>query len=80
MPINFAGTQIALSGQGYAGAILYEIAIGYREYIEVRLTDSLIAGKQYCLSFYVSIAESSAWGVDMIGGYLSNDSLLTFFT
>ncbi|MEW6470396.1 MAG: gliding motility-associated C-terminal domain-containing protein [Bacteroidota bacterium] len=75
VPLNFAGRQIAFAGQGYAGIVLY--AGNNREYIEVKLIDSLIAGKTYCLSFYISLAESSEWGIDMIGGYLANDSVLT---
>jgi len=76
VPINFAGTQSALSGQAYAGIYLYN-SMDYREYIEVKLTDSLLSGKKYCLSFYISLAETSDWGVDMVGGFLSNDSLLS---
>ena len=73
VPYNFWGHQYAKTGLGYAGlgTLCYLCAQDMREYISVRLTDSLIAGKKYCASFYVSLADTSLYATDMIGAYFS---------
>ena len=76
VPTNFAGIQAALSGQGYAGAIVYtsdgnDAANSYREYIEVPLAGPLIASQPYLVSFRVSLADFSACAVAEIGAHFS---------
>lgn len=61
--INIWGYQIARTGQGYAHVGVYG-SIGVssaREYIQVQLLDTLIAGENYCVSFYVSHAGMSSF-------------------
>lgn len=55
------GYQQPHSGNAYAGIIAWEgrmlngsIVLDYREYLQARLKEPLQAGKQYCVSFYVS--------------------------
>jgi OOP family OmpA-OmpF porin len=70
-PANFIGYQNARTGNGYAGFCSYYNCPNCRDYIEVRLTDTLIQNKKYCVSFYVSLADSSRSGVSSIGAYFS---------
>jgi hypothetical protein len=78
VPNNFFGLETAKSGSGYAGIFLYTASVpnGAREYIEVKLDSVLDAGQKYCVSFYVSLADNSYYGIDAIGAYFSIDSLL----
>ncbi len=83
-PNGLLGYQPSHSGNYHAGMIAYEgIALfgclnfggaDYREYLQGSLTQPLVAGKTYCVSFYISLANSSKWGTDDIGVYFSNTS------
>jgi len=73
VPNNVFGSQNPRTGFGYAGIIVYGSGDG-REYISVRLKDSLIANKWYCAEFYISLGEVSGLGINNIGMYFSNDS------
>lgn len=78
VPLNQFGYQNARSGNAYAGFMISDAvgwSINYREYIEVKLNDSLVPGTKYYLSFYVSLADSSVYATDDIGVYFSMDSL-----
>lgn len=46
----------------------------YREYVEIKLSDSLQIGVKYYLSFWVSLAEGSNLATDNIGAFFSNDT------
>ncbi len=76
IPGNYDGYQLARTGYHYAGIIVYSDTINYREYLEVPLLDTLIANRNYCIEFYVSLAESFGKAISNIGAYFSNDSLL----
>jgi len=77
IPQNFVGYQTARTGNAYAGFIGTEYpfieASDYREYIQARLLTPLIAGKEYYVSFYLSLAERanlvSPLAIDQIGIY-----------
>ncbi len=61
VPSNFWGFQYPKTGNAYAGIFTYS-SISFssppqREYIQVMLTDTLIADQNYCVDFYVSAAE-----------------------
>ncbi len=74
VPSNSLGFQYAKSGNAYAGFMLYWAnAANYREYLEVELTDTMISGEQYCISFYVSLADIMQYGINRIGAYISNN-------
>jgi gliding motility-associated-like protein len=79
IPKNFLGYQIDNSNpKGYAGIVVaykdFETLDFHKEFIEVGLSDSLIKGKSYCVSFYISTAEHSCYGVGKIQAYFTNDS------
>jgi len=53
VPASWLGYQYPRTGNNYAG-ISFWLNNGVREYIEVELLQELIAGKSYCVSFYVA--------------------------
>lgn len=72
--------QCPRSGQGMAGISLFTFPTLYntdywREYIEVKLIDSLIFGKKYCIKFYVNLVDLSCYPIKQIQALLTNDSL-----
>jgi len=76
VPTNQQGYQQANTGVAYAGIIHYAtITANYREYIAVRLTDSLIKDSLYSISFYHNFADESVWAVNRLGATLSKDTL-----
>jgi gliding motility-associated-like protein len=70
VPDNFAGNQPAHSGNGYAGVYVKGPGNVYREYLQALLTEPLVAGALYSVSFYVSPAEFSC-ASENIGIYFS---------
>jgi hypothetical protein len=80
VPYNTAGYQMAHSGDGYAGIILFYQYIGqgynYREYLQVQLTSVLINNTSYHFEMYVSLAEINYFSVSDIGIYFS-DTLIS---
>lgn len=76
VPQNGFTYQHARTGQAYAGTGCYENLSEYREYIEGELTESLISGNEYCVSFYVSLSDSSTFGIDALGLYFTPNSLI----
>ncbi len=86
IPFNFWGYQIPHSGNGYVGQSIYRpFSPPFREYLQVKLDSSLILNRKYCISFYVSLSDSSRYAVSNMGIYLSNshiyipiDSVLNF--
>ncbi len=82
VPNNLRGYQEAHFGQAYAGISLCELGApygGYREYIEVKLLDTLKTGNIYCVEFWVSLTRLCFGlvpiGIDAIGAYFSADTL-----
>ena len=73
VPANSLGLQFAKTGDGYAGFQTWSGTFDIREYLEVELTDSLIQGTQYCVSFYVSLPEGFGCGTDGVGAYFSQN-------
>lgn len=79
VPLNIFGYQEALSGAGYCGLYLKTDITNYREYIQVQLTEPLIAGTCYLVSMYVGQAAQGSSGAyvnyttDQLGMYISND-------
>lgn len=76
VPSNGQGYQQAKSGVAYAGIVTFAPTTNYREYIETKLNNPLIANKKYCVEFYVSLADFSMYAMDAIGIYFSNDSII----
>jgi hypothetical protein len=79
VPQNGAGFQSAKNGNGYigVGSSFDSTNLNYREYIQVELTDTLVANKEYILSFFISKADSAPIVVTKMGAYLSNGPIST---
>jgi hypothetical protein len=71
------GHQIPKTGFAYCGFSTYDKSPlpNYREYIEGIFIDTMLANHDYCISFYVSLANISKLVTDRIGAYISVDSL-----
>jgi OmpA-OmpF porin, OOP family len=79
VPGNSFGYQYAQDGEGYSGAYIF---INYgqydeREYIAIKLTQSLKPNRLYCFKMYSSLAENSSpdFSISSLGAYLSIDSI-----
>lgn len=70
-PENKMGYQMASSEPNYVGMRLYGKKRLPRHYIQVKLNDKLVAGKDYCVSFKLALSKISRFGTNNIGAYLS---------
>jgi gliding motility-associated-like protein len=75
VPCNWVGCQNARTGVAYAGWGNHFGTPNAREYISVRLSDSLKSGKKYCVEFFVSRAGRGLGAIDRVGAHLSKDSI-----
>ena len=73
-PKNFNGEQAAKFGSGYSGLYLYA-PDDYREYLQGELIVTLEKGKQYELSFFISLAERSDFAIREFGVLFSDNPL-----
>jgi OOP family OmpA-OmpF porin len=84
VPQSGVGYQYARTGIAYVGLATFASApfksnyINRREYVGGELSDTLKQGHEYCVSFYVSVAEELKYVVDGIGLYLSVDSAVDY--
>ena len=87
IPLNFYFWQYPRSGNGMAGALFYydksgggstptdPLPFNYRDCLQGHLYKPLIAGKSYCVSFWVNMAEVSGYGHNKLGAYLDDGSI-----
>ena len=68
--------QYPHSGNGYAGIFCYWPNQNLREYIQTKLNSTLIKGRTYCVSMYVSLAGISGKAVDGMGIYFSQNAII----
>lgn len=68
------GQQNAMSGNAYAGFIGCYFTGVQREYIQVQLSDTLIAGKCYIASFYTVISNPCVYGGNNLAASITVDS------
>lgn len=77
VPSNAFGTEPAHSGSGYAGVTTYHWAVAdLREYMEIQLTQPLVAGQCYELTLYLSLSEFSEVATGDMGVYLSDTAIV----
>lgn len=74
---NSKGSQVPRNGDSYAGAYYYLDFDTAREFIEVKLNDSLLSNRDYCMTFHVSLADKCKYATSNFGAYFSNDSCLS---
>jgi len=78
VPNNWAGSQPARTGGGYIGLGVQNNTL--REYVSGSLADTLLAGRRYCVEFYVSLCGGySSAGIDQLGAYFSDDTTFTLY-
>jgi hypothetical protein len=70
-PLNIFGYSQPKNGNAYVGLIVFSVQSDYKEYIHQHLSSPLIAGKVYCLNFYVSRAERNHYAIHSLGAYFS---------
>ncbi|WP_051313092.1 OmpA family protein [Sporocytophaga myxococcoides] len=77
---NIAGVTEPYQGDGFAGFILWEEGIGFREYLQVRLTQPLQKGETYIVSFWYKMSTYSQFSIDRIGFSLQDTNTLYKYT
>lgn len=71
MPNSILGYQVSHAGTRHAGIITYEALDEYREYIQGHLSSPLVAGQTYCVSMFVSLANTMPYATNNMGVYFS---------
>ncbi len=71
VPINRFGSEPARTGQAYAGLYCQYSGVNGREYISVKLNDTLVAGSRYCVEFFVTLGDSTWGGINYMGAHFS---------
>jgi len=76
VPTNGYGEEKAQDGKNYAGLNIY----GYRGrapkgYLQTELTNELVAGKKYCMKFYVSFSDRSKNATNNFGMHISTEAV-----
>ncbi len=75
VPSNVQGTQLARTGNGYAGFITYYAGVNQREYIQTQLDSILKPNHNYCVNFYVNLADSQDVACNNFGMYFSDTAI-----
>jgi gliding motility-associated-like protein len=81
VPKNIRGFQYANYGNGYAGFFVRsgtDPQNSFREYIQTPLKNILVAGRSYCVSFYINLGDAknaNIYGSDDVGVYFSDTAL-----
>ena len=71
-----SGYQWPYLGNAYSGInVFYNQTSNYRNYVQVKLNDTLIANHKYYVEFYVNLCNNSFYGTDGIGACLTSDTL-----
>lgn len=76
VPKNVYGEEDPKTGSNYAGLSFY--GYGSREpraYLGVELTQSLEAGKEYCMKFHVSMSDMSKFAANNLGLHVSKEDV-----
>lgn len=73
VPANSMGIQEARSGKCYAGFFAFSHGY-YREYLQTPLAQPLQAGKEYDLTFYISLSDYSRLAIDRLGVCFLNNT------
>jgi OmpA-OmpF porin, OOP family len=77
VPVNRFGYQFANSGNAYTGLIPYSSYGFGREYLEIKLTNSLL-NQLYYVQFHVSLADTIQYAIENLGA-LFTDTLFDPF-
>jgi gliding motility-associated-like protein len=74
------GVQTPRTGNRMAGIINWDDnpSVGYREYLEVQLTEPLEVGEYYMARMYVSLAEGPQWASNNLGMYFTDTKIANY--
>ncbi len=72
IPVNRYGFQYAFDGNAYMGIISFSTSFFTREYIEIKLSEPLIAGQIYYVQFHVSLADTFQYAIENIGALFTD--------
>ena len=76
IPENFTGRQDAYDGSAYAGLVTFSNnKKNYREYLQSKLTRSLMPGEMVCVEFRFSAAENCLFVADGLGVALTKEKV-----
>jgi OOP family OmpA-OmpF porin len=86
VPVNYMGSQNPSTGENYVGIVAFygdEAGVlrdkpgyqSYTEYLQVELTQPLIAGNTYNINLKVSLADNSAYAVSGLGIVMAKDKM-----
>lgn len=76
VPTNEHGVQEPASGSSYAGFRAYsKDPKKPRTYLEVKLSQKLVKGQQYCIRYSLSLADLSKFAVNNVGVYVTEKKL-----
>lgn len=73
------GYQIPRTGDGYAYIVYFKLtpnpAVNWRWYIQQKMKDTLVAGKEYCVTYWASLINYVNYAVDELGSYFDDGSI-----
>ncbi len=73
VPFTGYGYQQAHSDNGYSEVLMFDpTSYNTRQYIQVKLDSALILNGEYCVSFFVNVADSTGIGTNNMGLYFSD--------
>ena len=76
VPGNALGNTPAKSGNGYCGfGVVNNLVFPWFEYIEVRLSEKLMADSTYCCSYWLISGKNTCFASNNVGMVISVDSL-----
>jgi len=76
VPANAYGEEKPMEGDNYAGILAFSYKNKEpRSYLQVKLTKPLEAGKTYCVTFNVSLADLSKYACNHLAIALSNEAI-----
>lgn len=76
VPNNAYGEEKAMVGDNYAGFLAYSYKNKEpRSYLQVKLSEPLKEGKEYCVTLNVSLADLSKYACNHLGAYISKDAV-----
>jgi OOP family OmpA-OmpF porin len=77
VPYNWAGVAEAYEGDGYAGLYMWMAdSSNYREYLQCKLTESMIKDSTYYIEFHYKLASYANYCIDRIGLLLTSRAAL----
>lgn len=81
VPYNLygGGYQKPRTGNAYSYFIFFKLtpnpAVNWRNYIQQKMLHKLIAGKSYCVTYWVSLVNYVNYGVDELGAYFDDGNI-----